>query len=51
MPGEFRLLGGIEVTVDGRAVDVGHARQQCVLVALLLDANTVVTVDQLIERV
>jgi DNA-binding SARP family transcriptional activator/tetratricopeptide (TPR) repeat protein len=48
---EFRLLGNIAVHVDGRPVDVGHARQQCVLVILLVDLPQVVTVDQLVERV
>ncbi|MFF5426438.1 MULTISPECIES: BTAD domain-containing putative transcriptional regulator [unclassified Streptomyces] len=47
----FRLLGGIEVLRDGRAVDVGHTRQRCVLAALLVDAGRPVTADQLIDRV
>ncbi|MET4922457.1 BTAD domain-containing putative transcriptional regulator [Streptomyces sp. PSRA5] len=48
---EFGLLGTIEVRVDGRAADVGHLRQRCVLAALLVDANRVISVDELIDRV
>lgn len=48
---EFRLLNGIEALIDGRPVDLGHARQRLVLVALLVDANRPVSVNQLLERI
>lgn len=48
---EFRLLGHFEAFVDGRRVDVGHARQRSVLVTLLVEANRTVSADRLVERV
>lgn len=47
----FGLLGEVEVRVDSRVVDVGHARQRCVLAVLAVEANRVVSVDTLVMRV
>jgi DNA-binding SARP family transcriptional activator/tetratricopeptide (TPR) repeat protein len=48
---EFRLLGTVTVEVDGKPVDIGHARQQTVLTALLINANTAISTDELIDRI
>jgi DNA-binding SARP family transcriptional activator/streptogramin lyase len=49
---EFRILGPLEVVDDeGRTVPLGGARQRALLAALLLRANEVVLLDQLMEDV
>ncbi|QFZ16082.1 AfsR/SARP family transcriptional regulator [Saccharothrix syringae] len=48
---EFRVLGRVGALVGGEPVDVGHARQQCVLAALLVEANRPVTAERLVARV
>ncbi|GGP55208.1 AfsR/SARP family transcriptional regulator [Saccharothrix coeruleofusca] len=48
---EVRLLGAVEALGDGVAVELGHARQRCVLVALAVEANRPVSYDQLVTRV
>jgi DNA-binding SARP family transcriptional activator/tetratricopeptide (TPR) repeat protein len=47
----LRLLGPVEVAVGDRPVELGHARQTSVLAALAIDANRVVSTEQLVERV
>ena len=46
-----RLFGEVEVNVDAHRLDVGHLRQQCALVGLLVDAGHAVPLDRLQERV
>ena len=48
---EFRLLGPVEAWADDRSVDVGHARQRCVLTIMLLEAGHLVPTGLLIDRV
>jgi ABC-type transport system substrate-binding protein/DNA-binding SARP family transcriptional activator/streptogramin lyase len=45
----FRVLGPLEVWCDGAPVKIGGARQRALLAMLLLNANRVVSRDQLID--
>jgi DNA-binding SARP family transcriptional activator len=47
----FRMLGPLEVTVDGRQVSLGGRRQRTLLALLLLNANTPVSRQRLIGGV
>src|SRR5215472_16429657 len=44
-----RVLGPLEVTVDGAPADVGGPRQRCVLARLIAAHGRVVSADRLIE--
>jgi DNA-binding SARP family transcriptional activator len=48
---QVRLLGSMEVTIQGRPVRLGGKRQRAVLALLLLHANRRVSRDRLIEDV
>src|SRR2546423_11069710 len=48
---DFRLLGPVELWVAGRRIELGHARQRCVLAVLLIEAGQVVPAWTLIDRV
>ncbi|MCP5033947.1 MAG: AAA family ATPase, partial [Actinomycetia bacterium] len=45
----FGLLGPLEVTVDGRPIEIGTRKERQLLAMLLVDANTVVPTDRLID--
>ena len=46
----FRVLGPLEVWFDGAPVKIGGARQRALLAMLLLNANRVVSREQLIDE-
>ena len=48
---ELRLLGPVEVALEGRVLDVGHARQLVVLAALAVEVNQPTPPDRLVDRV
>jgi DNA-binding SARP family transcriptional activator len=48
---EFRLLGPVEMWREGCRIDLGHAKQRCVLAILLMEAGKAVPIDTLIDRV
>src|SRR5215210_4322772 len=47
---DFRILGALEVSHEGRAVPVTGTRQRELLALLLLDAGHVVSSDRLMEE-
>src|SRR5215831_12025632 len=47
---EFRVLGPLEVVVEGQPVALGGARQRALLAILLTRANEVVSTDRLIDE-
>ena len=47
---EFRVLGPLEVVVDGRRVDLGSPKQRALLVTLLVHANERVSRDTLVDH-
>src|SRR5919108_412111 len=46
---DVRLLGPIEVTLDGRPVELGATKQRALLAMLALRPNAVVPVDELVD--
>ena len=46
----FRVLGSLEVEVDGAAAELGGARQRAVLAVLLMHANEPVATDRLVNE-
>ena len=48
---DFRVLGPLEVRYDGVPVTVGAARQRTLLAVLLMHANQVVSLDELVRNV
>ncbi|HSJ29775.1 MAG TPA: BTAD domain-containing putative transcriptional regulator [Acidimicrobiia bacterium] len=46
---EFRILGPLEVVIDGEPMELGSPKQRALLVALVLHPNEIVPTDRLIE--
>jgi DNA-binding SARP family transcriptional activator len=48
---EFRVLGPVEIWLDGRSLGLGSPKEACVLAALLLPAGHPVSAESLIDHV
>jgi DNA-binding SARP family transcriptional activator/tetratricopeptide (TPR) repeat protein len=48
---EFKLLGPLEIVVDGKPISLTAPRQGVILALLLIEANQVVSVDRMIDAV
>jgi DNA-binding SARP family transcriptional activator len=48
---DFRLLGPVEVRVGDELVELGPAKQRCVLAALAVQVGRPVPIDVLVARV
>ncbi|MFB8008428.1 BTAD domain-containing putative transcriptional regulator [Nocardia sp. NPDC056000] len=48
---EFRLLGSVELLVDGRIVDLGPSKQRGIVAALLAEPDQTISTDTLVARV
>ncbi|MEN8114493.1 MAG: BTAD domain-containing putative transcriptional regulator, partial [Actinomycetota bacterium] len=46
---EFRILGPLEVVASGLPVDLGAPKERALLTRLLIDANTVVSTDRILD--
>ncbi|HET7171944.1 MAG TPA: BTAD domain-containing putative transcriptional regulator [Gaiellales bacterium] len=46
---EYRVLGPIEVAAGGRRVAIGAGKQRALLALLVMNANTAVSVDRVVE--
>ena len=47
----YGILGPLELSDDGRAVEIAGAKQRALLAMLLLNANRVVSGDQLVDAI
>jgi DNA-binding SARP family transcriptional activator len=47
---EFRILGPLEVALDGRLLELGRPKQRAVLAVLLVHANRTVSVEHLVDE-
>jgi DNA-binding SARP family transcriptional activator/tetratricopeptide (TPR) repeat protein len=46
---EIRVLGPVEISWDGRVVDIGGVKARALVARLLIDRNLVVSVDRLVD--